>query len=79
MQKNSLYETDAERNRRLRNDAVRREYLERSNVILSGEYKPHRILSVISKKYGMTIMGVKKILKRDGIYKDVPSAAEKGG
>lgn len=70
MQKNIIYETDSERNRRLRCEAVRREYIERSNVILSGEYKPNRIMSIISKKYGLTIMGVKKILKKDGIYKD---------
>ena len=70
MGKINEYETDVERQRREEHSKIRREYLDRSSVILSGEVAPHRIISKIAEKYGRSIMGVKIILKEAGIYKD---------
>lgn len=70
MGKINEYETDAERQRRKDYSDIRREYLERSPVILSGEVKPHRVISLLATKYGRSIMGIKIILKEAGIYRD---------
>jgi len=70
MRKINEYETNIERERRERHSAIRREYLERSSVILAGEVKPNRVISVLSNKYNMSVMGIKTILKNAGIYKD---------
>lgn len=70
MGKINEYETEAERERRKEYNDIRREYLERSSVILSGEVKPHRVLSLLANKYGRSVMGIKFILKEAGIYRD---------
>ena len=70
MEKISVYETVAERHRREEHNNIRREYLDRSSVILSGEVSPHRLLSFLATKYGYSVMGIKTILKKAGIYKD---------
>lgn len=70
MAKINLYETDAERQRREDYKQIRNEYLDRSNVILSGEVSPNRVISYIATKYGRSIMGVKNILKTSGVYID---------
>ena len=70
MVKNREYETDVEYKRRKDYGNIRREYLERSNVILSGEVPPHRFLNFLANKYGRSIMCIKNILKEAGIYKD---------
>lgn len=69
MAKINIYETEAERERRELHSNIRREYLDRSSVILSGEVAPHRVISYLANKYGRSVMGVKGILKQAGIYK----------
>lgn len=70
MAKINEYETDIERERRERHSAIRREYLERSGVIQTGQVKPHRVISLLATKHNMSVMGIKTILKNAGIYKD---------
>ena len=70
MEKINEYETEKERKRRDIHSRVRREYLERSTVILSGEVRPHRVIAKLADKYGYSIMGIKWILRQAGIYKD---------
>jgi hypothetical protein len=64
------YETDTESKRRKLHKEICCEYLERSNVILSGEVAPHRILSFLAERHNRSIMGIKHILKQAGIYRD---------
>lgn len=70
MDKINIYETKAERERRNVNRMIREEYLFHSHVILSGKYRPNRILSLLAEKHGKSVMGIKHILKQAGIYRD---------
>lgn len=63
------YETAAERDRRLRREAICKEYVARSGDILAGGVKPNRVLRLLAEEHLCSIMGVKKILIRAGLYK----------
>lgn len=68
MTKNILFETDYERFLRERAESIQSEYLRCSREILNGEITPNRVIQHLSKRFNLSGEGVKKILKRKGIY-----------
>lgn len=73
MVKISELETKVERFRRERDEKIKREYLEYSELINSGQTSPNRIILHIGTRYNLSRQGVKNILQKIGVYK---SAAE---
>lgn len=68
MLKNNLFETDYERFLRERADSIQTEYLNCAHEILSGQLTPNRVIQHLSKRFNLSGEGIKKILKRKGIY-----------
>ncbi len=69
MSKFNTLETTYETFLRTRAEEICKIYLGWSNEILTGQVKPNRIIQNIAKAKSLTGEGVKKILKRRGIYK----------
>ncbi len=69
MGKINTLETAYETFLRTRAEEICKTYLGWSHEILTGQVKPNRIIQNIAKAKGLTGEGVKKILKRRGIYK----------
>ncbi len=69
MSKINTLETTHEAFLRMRAEEICKSYLGWSHEITIGQVKPNRIIQNIAKSKGLTGEGVKKILKRRGIYK----------
>lgn len=69
MSKINTLETTYETFLRTRAEEICKTYLKWSHEIMTGQVKPNRIIQNIAKAKGLTGEGVKKILKRRGIYK----------
>lgn len=69
MGKINTLETTYETFLRTRAEEICKTYLGWSHEIMTGQVKPNRIIQNIAKAKGLTGEGVKKILKRCGIYK----------
>lgn len=59
-----------ERSRRKKEDSICSQYLQWSEELLSGQVKPNRIFRYLADNNKMTIMGIKSILKRRGVYQN---------
>lgn len=68
MAKNNLFETDYERFLRERAENIQNEYLNCAHEILTGQITPNRVIQHLSKRFNLSGEGIKKILKRNGIY-----------
>lgn len=58
--------TPAEKAREERHRAICRSYLSLTNE--HPDCKPHRIMSIVAKQYGMTVPGIKNVLTSRGLY-----------
>ena len=58
--------TPAEKARDEKHAAICRAYLALTNQ--HPECKPHRLMSIVAKQYGMTVPGIKNVLTSRGLY-----------
>ena len=58
--------TPAEKERDEKHKAICRDYLSLSNQ--HPDCKPHRLMSIVAKQYGMTVPGIKNVLASRGLY-----------
>jgi hypothetical protein len=65
-----LFETKTEKKKREEYDLICQDYLNNSKYIMSKELKPNRVMSYIAEKHGRSVMSIKNILKKRGIYKN---------
>ena len=70
MKKSAIYETKKERERRQKQKFIVKEYLERFKSVMLGEATPNSIIQYLANQTGYSGEGVKKVLKREGVYKD---------
>lgn len=69
MGKINIYETEQERFRRERSEAIVKEYLAMSDDILRGVVTPNRVVNYLATRFSMSGYGIKTVLKRMGVYK----------
>lgn len=70
MRKKNPFETPREVAYRKRSSAIVKYYLDNAHYITSGEAKVYNVIERIAKKYSMSPMGVMKLLRREGVYKN---------
>ncbi len=58
--------TPTEKAREEKHRAICRAYLGLSNQ--HPECRPHRLMSIVAKQYGMTVPGIKNVLASRGLY-----------
>lgn len=65
------YFTEKEKIRRESHDDIIKSYLSRASLIIDKKVTPNRVMAVVAREKKVSIEGVRRILKKYGVYESV--------